>query len=133
MLFHELCCTKSTPPLGAVSSTNMHWCAIRVDTHGVAAPTLALVPVSVVASHWLGSVPQLHGTHAPTVAPTSGGLSPNLQYSLAPRVASLPIVHWNVSAARLLVPASGKPSCGATSTRCGTRSEEHTSELQSRV
>src|SRR5689334_2223817 len=119
MLFHELSCTKSTPPLGAVSSTNMHWCSIRVDTHGVAAPTLALVPVSVVASHWLGVVAQLHATHAPVVPPTSGGLSPNLQYSLAPSVGSLPIVHWNVNAARLLVPASGKPSCRSEERRVG--------------
>src|SRR6185436_8819387 len=96
MLFHALCSTKSTLPLGALSSTSMHWCEIPDDTHGAGEPTFAFIPVSVVWSHWLGVMLQSHATQAPTVAPTSGGLSPNLQYSLGPSVASLPIVHGNV-------------------------------------
>src|SRR3954470_960607 len=123
MLFHELCCANCTEPCGALSSTNMHSCSIRLLTHGgdglIGEAIVARVPtsvlVAVLSSHWLlGSVLQLHAAHPVSGATAPGGTSPNLQNSLLPSTAESPIVQLNLIGARV----SARPSASA-STKCG--------------
>jgi hypothetical protein len=128
MLFHELCCANCTEPVGALSSTNMHSCSIRLVTHGgdglAADPIVARVPTSVdvalESSHWFGPTLQSHAAQPVAGGTALGTESPNLQNSLLPICVESPIVQVNLIGARV----SARPSL-LLSTKCGIVNELH--------
>src|SRR5213078_1813229 len=109
MLFQKLCCAKLAPPIGALSSTKMHSCSIRLDTHAVFVPTVERVPTSVevadLSSHRFGvagvdAALQSHGVQPGSLGAALGGLRLHLQNSLWPICGSSPSVQSKWIAAR---------------------------------